>query len=160
MLRVFGSHVSRLPFAPRGGGVGLPATNGDVLPFAHIGAEGPVCRSRTGVRALGGEVRALPVDPREFLLAHYWLWEAGLTQAGAVPQFGWQKLQIRDPEHVIVQSTRETILAEKGEDLPTFLQRLVTAHGVGPADTVEVTFRAGAPQSAVIERNDGGCQEG
>ena len=106
-------------------------------------------------------------DPRAGGVAAFFLFVAGttgtsreadLTQVDAVPQFGRQRVQILDPGHVIVHATSETIQAEKGEDLTTFLQRLATANGVGPADAVDVIFKAGAPQYAIIEWGKGGCQ--
>jgi hypothetical protein len=74
------------------------------------------------------------------------------------PQFGRQKVQILDQGHVLVHATSETIVAEKGEDAAALVRRLVAQRGVGPADAVEIVFKAGAPQYAIVEWGKGGCQ--
>ena len=51
----------------------------------------------------------------------------------------------------MVRATSETVLAEKGEDREALLRRLARQYGVGPLDSVEIVFKGGAPQYAVIE---------
>jgi hypothetical protein len=66
------------------------------------------------------------------------------------PQYGRQRLQLL-PSGVLVRSTSETVLAKEGEDQDTFLKRLRDEYGVGPEDEVEVVYKAGKVQYAVIE---------
>lgn len=68
------------------------------------------------------------------------------------PEFGRQRCQILPTGEAVIQSTSETILAKDGEDREAFLCRLAEEHGVGPDDRVEITFRAGKPHYAVVER--------
>lgn len=72
------------------------------------------------------------------------------------PEFGRQRCQILPNGEAIVQSTSETIQAKEGEDREAFVHRLAEEYGVGPDDTVDITFKAGRPRYAVVERAVGG----
>lgn len=67
------------------------------------------------------------------------------------PQFGRQKVQILPDGQALVHSTSETVLARPDEDRDGLLQRLRSEYGVGPADMVEIVFKAGTPQYAIVE---------
>lgn len=67
------------------------------------------------------------------------------------PQFGRQRVQVLPSGEAVVQATSETFQAKPGEDQKAFLRRLAREHGVGPGDVVEVVFKAGRPQYAVVE---------
>lgn len=67
------------------------------------------------------------------------------------PQFGRQRVQVLATGEVVVQATSETFQAKPGEDQMSFLRRLAREAGVGPGDVVEVVFKAGRLQYAVVE---------
>lgn len=72
------------------------------------------------------------------------------------PEFGRQRCQILPNGEAIIYSTSETIQAKDGEDREAFVRRLAEEHGVDPDDSVEIVFKAGRPQYAVVERAVGG----
>jgi hypothetical protein len=65
------------------------------------------------------------------------------------PQYGRQRLRLL-PSGVLVHSTSETVLAKEDEAQGAFLKRLRDEYGVGPEDEVEVVYKAGKIQYAII----------
>lgn len=71
-------------------------------------------------------------------------------QGSQPPQFGRQRMHLLE-NGVLIRSTSEVIRARSGESTEAFLRRLVDEYHVGPQDVVEVTFKSGLPDYAVVE---------
>lgn len=72
-----------------------------------------------------------------------------VVQGQEAPAFGRQRIQLLSNGQALVHTTSETMLANKGEGREAFLVRLAEM-GVGPEDEVELVYKGGWPQYAVV----------
>ena len=85
------------------------------------------------------------------VLPHVLFKASGAELSADHPEFGRQRVQVLPSGEILVHSTSETVLARQGEDRCDLALRLLTEYGVGPLDTIEIVFKAGVPQYAVVE---------